>query len=548
MAKRIIYHQEAHEKILSGVEKLSKTVAITMGPRGQNVLVGRSVGAPILTKDGVSVAREVVLEDFLEEQGCQLIKEVSGRTADVAGDGTTTATVLAHEILSRGQELIKSGYSPITFREGIKLGVEKILENIEEQSQPVETEKDLVDIATISANNDLEIGECIAEAFDKVGWDGTVAAEAKPGVLTNVRTVDGIELGSGYINSAFLSGEKNTTECVLENCYVLIIDRELSHVEDCTKLFTEIAKENKSILVIARDIKKRALQFLAENKHQGLLNAVAVKHPTFGPAIGDWLFDLALSTGTTVASEDLGNSLAGFTTEKLGFAEKIIVNKNTTKIIGGRRDVSKIDDRIEKYKGDVLTQVGDLDRLDIRNRISFLKNKVAVITVGYTTELELRQKGDRVEDAIFATRAAIEDGVVPGGGVALIRASRTFDGVDKKYSEACEVLRKACERPFRQIVENAEQDPDKLLAEVLKLKHASEGYDAAENKFGDMYEMGIVDPAKVTKTALTVASSIASLLIRTNAIIADIPDNPSGWQPPAGYRMPDQDTTKNHKY
>ncbi len=552
MAKKILYGKEARDKLLKGVKQLADVVAVTMGPKGRNVVVGRSVGAPTITKDGVSVAREVVLEDYIEEQGCQLVKEVAGRTADMAGDGTTTATVLAHDIFSLGNHLLNTGYSPLDFRDGIEWATKQIVRELDGMAIPVQSESDIRNIATISANNDFELGSKIAEAFEAVDRHGAVVAEATPSLQTSVRILDGIELKSGYIHPAFLAAE-DSGSCNLEKCRVLICDREITHMGDCVKLFDELSNQNIPILIIAKDIKQEALAILISNKKLGRLKSAAIAIPNFGIKNSEWLQDLALMVGTTVASEDSGNPLSNFTVDHLGYAQRIVVGKHYTRIIGGQRSESAISEKMNIYLDDIKKLLGDLERKDIRDRISFLTSKAAIISVGYSTELELREKGDRIEDAIWATRAAIDEGIVPGGGIALFKAAKRIklDGLDPKYHPAAQVLIEACRSPLSVILKNATggsvKEYDKIMKQIENSDQPDWGYDAANNKFGNMIKLGIIDPKKVTRTALQNAASIATLLITTDAVIADIPENPSGWQPPAGWR-PKSSTGMSHKY
>ena len=547
MAKDLTYGKEAREKVLLGVSKLSKTVEVTMGPMGKNVIIGKFIGAPTITKDGVSVAREIELEDPIEELGCQLVKEVAGRTADIAGDGTTTATVLAHEIFKNGNDLINEGYSPIFFRRATEWAVSKMLEELDKLSSDVNGFNDIRDIATISANNDKYLGQKIAEAFDYVDNIGTVIAEASPGLETTVRTIDGIELNSGYITHALLSEGK--TSITLNNCRILIVDRNVSQLQDCLKLFNNISETNTPILIIARSLEKEALATIVQNTQLGRLCAAAIEIPTMGTDQNSWLEDLSILLGTKVSSESLGTPLSQYSINDLGFAQKVIVGKYTTKIMGGQKDEARLSEKMDLYNEDVKILLGDLERKDIRERIAFLNSKVAVISVGYSTEVELREKGDRIEDALSATRAAIEEGIVPGGGAALLHASKSIDlsDADEDLIPAINIILSACRRPIMQIVKNAGHDPEDIIKRVINSKSSSFGYNAAKNEFCNLVESGIIDPKKVTRTALQNAASVSLLLINTEAVISQAPENPSGWQPPAGFRVPG-DTSLNHKW
>jgi len=548
MAKEITFKNEARAKILSGSEKLAKVVAVTMGPQGKNVILGKYVGAPVLTKDGVTVAREITLEDPIEELACQMIKEVAGRTAAIAGDGTTTATVLTHEILKNGCELISKNYSPLKFKTGIEWALKEIIKNLEEKSIAVSTLDDLVNIATISANNDLELGQRIAEAFHSVGLDGTVVAEAFPGSGNTVRFTDGIEIDSGYISPAFLS-EDGQTEVQILNCKILICNDDISNLSSCISLLNELSDKNLPVLILAKAVKQEVLATLIANNKLGRLKAVAVNLPVFGAAQEEWLEALSILVGTNVFSEAGGVPLRTAKVSDLGSARRVSVNRFTTKILEGNRDDIRYEDKLALYKEDLIKLIGDTARLDTRKRIAFMQNKAAVISVGYSTELELREKGDRVEDSICATRAAIEEGYVPGGGTALLRASRAVDltQLNDDLVPAARVLIDACMRPIFQIVENAHEDGSEIIDKVLSVNNFNYGYNAATSKYEDLVKSGVIDPTKVTKTALENATSISLLLINTDAVVAEQKDNPSSWQPPAGWRPP-QEGTLSHKY
>lgn len=550
MAKYIFFNEDARRRLFRGVDTLAKTVGVTMGPKGRNVVLGKFVGAPTITKDGVSVAREVVLEDPVEELGCQLIKEVAGRTADLAGDGTTTATVLAHEILKNGIKLVSAGYSPLDLRSGIEIATSKVVEQLDKMARPVDDDNDLLNIATISANNDIGIGSKIAEAFSLAGRTGTVAAEASPGVETSVRYIDGVEVKSGYVTPAFITGDgKNTSSCILENCAILVSNDPITHISDSLDLFNELSSKNIPVLILASDIRQEALATFVQNNSLGRLRCVCVKIPFMGRAANMWLEDLCSLVGTEPVGAYNGKYLSSVTVDDLGFAKKVVVSRDTTTIFDGNKNIDAINARLKIYEEDLSKLIGDLDRKDVRDRMSFLTSKAAVISVGYSTELELREKGDRVEDALSATRAAIEEGVVPGGGIALIRAASMVDlsDIDDRLVPAARVLLDACSRPIRQICNNADVSPDVVESAVISSKDFDYGYDAATDRYGSMIDFGIIDPKKVTRTALQNASSIAWLLITTDAVMAEIPENESGWQPPAGWRLP-SDTGLNHKY
>tara|TARA_Y100000287_G_scaffold171419_1_gene157851 strand:- start:5583 stop:7241 length:1659 start_codon:yes stop_codon:yes gene_type:complete len=552
MAKELTYSKEARELILSGAEKLAKTVGVTMGPHGKNVILGKFVGAPVLTKDGVSVAREVTLENPIEDLACMLIKEAAGRTASIAGDGTTTSTVVAHEILRLGNKLINEGCSPLNLKMGIEWAVAEVTRILENNAIPVTRQEMLCDIATISANNDIEIGSKIAEAFGKVGLEGTVAAEAAPGEKTSVRFVDGIELKAGYISDAFLAG-KSGSEVMLENPKILICEDEITSIASCLGLLNKLSDEGIPLVIIAKDLRQEALSTFIANNKIGRLNCVAVKIPVMGVSgVGaekEWLSCLESLVGANLVGKNSGLPLSKLSLEDLGSAKRVSVNRFSTKILEGERDSSRVAEKLSVYQKDSQKLLGEKELLDTRNRIAFLNNKAAMITVGYSTELELKEKGDRVEDAVCATRAALEEGVLPGGGIALLRASREVDleAAAKEIRPAAEVILKACERPFRQIVSNANADYDLIMKRVLENKEFCFGYNAASCSFEDLISGGVVDPKKVTRTALQNAASISLLLINTEAIVSEKKDDPSSWQPPSGWRPPESGTL-SHKY
>jgi chaperonin GroEL len=548
MSKIILYGDEAREKIITGARKLAKTVAVTMGPHGRNVVIGKSVGAPTITKDGVSVAREVVLEDPAEELGCRLVKEVAGRTADVAGDGTTTATVLAEAILSEGMKVLSSGETnPVFFRDGINHTLSLILKNIDDMSKNISGFDDIKHIASISANNDISLGTTIAQAFEMVGRNGLVTAEAYAGLENRVKYTDGVELKSGYSTSALLQNGEDPIS--LENAYVLVCERDITHVQDFVKLLEKLHTENKAILIIAKTIRQEAIDMIVTNRKKGRLNAVTVEYPVMGKNNSEWLSDLALLCGTRVFGEDKGIPLSSASINDLGFARKIIISKYSTTIIGGYKDENLVKERAALYREALENIVGDMDRKDVRDRLAFLNNKAAVIGVGYSTEAELREKGDRVEDAVCATKAAIESGILPGGGIALLRASMAVDleSMPPEYRAAADVLTRACKRPFYQIMENGYQDPAEIEKKIVSNSSQWYGYNLHGRKFGDMLEMGVLDPKKVTKTAIQNAVSITLLLLNTDAILSEDLNNPSGWQPPAGWRPPSNNNL-NHSF
>jgi len=444
--------------------------------------------------------------------------------------------------------LMSEGYSPLDFRRGLEWATSRVILKLEELSTGVGGFDTIKSIATISANNDEYMGGKIAEAFDSVGLSGTVTAEASPGRETSVRTVDGIELKSGYVTPAFLA-EGARGAISMENCYVLIVNREMTHLTDCMALLNELSNDNMPILILAKAIKQEALATLVANNKLGRLKVVAVEIPVMGPNQSEWLDDLSMLVGTNICSSSNGVSLSSMKVEDLGFARRIFVGKTVTKIIDGKKDEARLSSKMSQYLKDSEILLGDSERLDIKNRVSFLNSKASVISVGYSTELELREKGDRMDDALSATRAALEEGVVPGGGIALLRAADMVDTSELSDSlrPAAEVLLGSCSRPISQILNNGFIDPEPVILKILESKNVNFGYNAATNQYGDMFEEGVLDPRKVTRTALENASSIALLLLNTESVVSEIPDNPSSWQPPAGWRPP-QSGNLNHKY
>lgn len=548
MSKIIVSGHECQQRILSGVRKLAAVVGSTMGPSGRTVLIGKSVGSPIITKDGMNCAREVVLEDPTEDLACQIIKEVSGRTADVVGDGTTTATVLAADILEGGMALMANGENPINFRNGINCAMKIILDDLESFTRHDLSEKDLRSIATISANNDAELGDAIAGAFEGMGRTGIITAEARPGAEASYfRVTDGIEIRAGFSTPALLTPGEDPI--VLDKPLVLICDREITHTQDVDRLLNDIHVANKTLLIIAKDVKQEALSILVNNRRAGRLNAVTVKYPVFGKYNEQWLDDLAILVGTSVFSEDRGNPLSGAMIESLGSAEQIKISRYDTIIVNGARNEASVLEKRKIYSETLGTGLSDSDRKDINGRLAFLQSKAAVVCVGYSTEAELREKGDRVEDAVCATKAAIEGGILPGGGTALLRAANRLDLnlVPQHLRPAACVLKVACERPFRKILENGYTNPDGISDKLMASSDPWFGYNLLTKETGNMLELGVVDPKRVTETALKNAVSAALLLINTDSVLAENPEKPGGYVAPSGWRPP-SDNSLNHKH
>ena len=549
MGKIIVFEKEAEDKILSGARKISKAVSVTMGPRGKNVILGKFIGAPVVTKDGVSVAREVVLSDPLENLVAQLIKESAGRTVDLVGDGTTTATVLTEELLVRGKELISSGYSPLNYRKSVEIGLGLILKNLDNLSKQISSKDELESIASISANNDYSLGKVIAEAFEYSGLSGTVVAQAKPGSGNYMTKSEGVEIENR--NKALVTKffkNKDQTSINFDDCRILIINRDLTHFDDCINLFTKIHESNIPVLVMAKSFQSEALMSLYENNRIGKIRVACVEIPTSFYE-EDKLENLSIVTNSTIFDGSSGVKIKDAKIEDLGFAKRVYLDKYNLKIIDPLCNHKARDAKMKVYKDDLLKLLSEFDRSKVEEKMRFLNSKASTITVGYSTELELREKSDRVDDAISATKAALEDGYLPGGGVALLRASLGIDllSIEEKYRAGVHAFMCACERPIQQIISNGGFSHSNIINEIKSSDDKYYGYNVAEEKYGNMIDMGILDPLKVTKTAISNAASISLLLINTEAIVSEDPEKPTGWQPPAGWRPP-EDKSLNHKY
>jgi chaperonin GroEL len=551
MGKILKFGSDARNKILSGVEKLAMAVQVTMGPAGKCVIVGRHIGAPSITKDGVSVAREVVLDDPIEELGCQLVKEAAGRSAAIAGDGTTTATVLTYSILKEGLDLIDSGFSPLYFRDGVEWTKDIILEELDKLKKPITSENELINIATISVNNDKRLGKVIGEAQIMAGKDGLVIAEAIPGVKDSYRLVDGLELNNGYLAQIFLDKESSVRE--MNDVSILICNWEITSLSNDVAfrdLVQKLINSRRSVLLLCKDLKQEAYSNIVYNYQQGTLNICPVKIPKLGRNQEQWLDDFSALTGATIIGGDTGVPVKDFEIAHLGFATRAVIDSFKTKIFEPRKNERLVAEKIKLYHEASKHLLGDLDLKDLRERIAFLSNKTAIISVGYSTELELREKGDRVEDALFAVKAALEEGYVIGGGFALWRAAEAVDSfriseAPPQWHPAIKIVLEACRAPAKQIIRNAHQDPDIVLGQLTS--DLDVGYNIMDCKFENLINKGIIDPKKVTRVAFENALSIALLLITTEAVIADNPNMPSSWQPPAGYRLPESNKL-SHKH
>lgn len=525
-AKQLIFGDAARQAILKGVTILTDAVKATLGPRGRNVVIERKFGSPNVTKDGVTVAKEIDLKDPFENMGAQLVREVASKTSDVAGDGTTTATVLAYAIYKEGLKYVSAGANAMDLKRGIDKAVEAVIEELKKISKPVVDKKEIAQVGTISANNDSSIGELIAEAMDKVGKDGVITVEEAKGMATTLDIVEGMQFDRGYISPYFIT-DPERLECVLEDAFVLIHDKKISSMKDLLPILEQIARMGKPLLIIAEDVEGEALATLVVNKLRGVLQVCAVKAPGFGERRKAMLEDIAILTGGTVISEDLGVKLENVKIEDLGRAKKIIVDKDNTTIVEGAGDPQKIQGRIKQIKVQIEETTSDYDREKLQERLAKLAGGVARINVGAATEAEMKEKKARVEDALNATRAAVEEGIVPGGGVALLRCQKALKNLKLENHDqqlGVEIVKKALEEPIKQIIANAGVEATLIVEKVKENKNINYGYDAYAEKFVDMMEAGIIDPTKVTRTALQNAASVAGLMLTTEVLVSEIPE------------------------
>ncbi|MDR2631323.1 MAG: chaperonin GroEL [Spirochaetaceae bacterium] len=527
MAKQLLFNEEARRKLLAGVEQISKAVKVTLGPKGRNVLLDKKFGAPTVTKDGVSVAKEVELADPYENMGAQLLKEVATKTNDVAGDGTTTATVLAYSLVKEGLKSVAAGMTPIELKRGIDKAVEIAVEEIKKNSKEIKDKEEISHVASVSANNDSEIGNTIADAMEKVGKDGVITVEESKTMDTTIEFVEGMQFDRGYISAYFVT-DRDTMTSVYEDVYILIHDKKISSMKDMLPLLEKVAQSGKPLLIIAEDVDGEALSTLVVNSLRGTLRTCAVKAPGFGDRRKAMLEDIAILTGGEVVSEELGLKLENTEISQLGKAKTIKIDKDNTTIINGAGKQKDIQDRIAQIKAQIEDTTSDYDREKLQERLAKLAGGVAVINVGAATEVELKEKKHRVEDALSATRAAIEEGIVSGGELALIQAAIALDkanteGLTDDEKVGFKIVKRALEEPIRQIAENAGVD-GAVIAEKAKSEKKGVGFDAAKLEWVDMVKAGIIDPAKVTRSALQNAASIASLLLTTECAITDIPE------------------------
>ena len=538
-AKQIAFREEARDKILSGVQQLAKAVKVTLGPRGRNVVLAKSWGSPTVTKDGVTVAKEIELPDAYENMGAQMVKEVASKTSDVAGDGTTTATVLAEATYSEGLKAVTAGYNPMEVKRGIDQAVSTAVDSLHALSKKVKDHSEVAQVGTVSANGDNFFGETIAEAMDKVGKDGTITVEEAKSTDTTLDVVEGMQFDRGYLSPYFVT-DQEAMEAVLEDAYILIHESKLSNLKDLLPLLEKVSKAGKPLLVIAEDVEGEALATLVVNKIRGTLQVGAVKAPGYGDRRKAMLQDLAMLTGGTVITEDLGISLESVQLADLGQAKRIVVEKENTIVIEGAGKTADIKGRVEQIRNQINDTTSDYDREKLQERLAKLAGGVAVIRVGAATETEMKEKKARVEDALHATRAAVEEGIVPGGGVALIRAIAKLEGLEGQSegeTVGIRIIRRALEEPLRQIASNAGTE-GAVIVEEVRSKKGSFGYNARTAEYGDMIQMGVVDPTKVVRTALENASSIAALLLTTEAMVTDEPEEEPAPAAPAGHHHP----------
>jgi chaperonin GroEL len=544
-AKRVIYGEDARAKLKAGVDKLANAVKVTLGPRGREVIIEKKWGSPLVTKDGVTVAKEIELKDPYENMGAQLVKEVASKTSDVAGDGTTTATVLAQAIFTEGLKAIASGANPMDLKRGIDKAVSAVVEEIKKLSIPVSGRREIEQVATVSANNDQNIGKIIADAMEAVGKDGVITVEESKSAETTLETVQGMQFDRGYLSPYFITNP-DKMECVLEDPYILIYEKKVSNVKDLLPVLEQVVRAGRPILIIAEDVEAEALATLVVNHLKGVIRACAVKAPGFGQRRKDYLQDIAILTNGTAITEELGIKLESVTLDMLGRADKVIVDKDNTTIVGGKGSKEAIQARIEQIRKQIQETTSDYDREKLQERLAKLSGGVAIIRVGAATEAEMKEKKARVEDAVHATKAAVEEGIVPGGGVALVRASEVLDNlsVDNPDQQiGVDIVKRACRAPLRQIAANAGFEGYVVLEKVIALgkeKGVNYGFDASVGEYKDMVEAGIIDPTKVVRTAIMNAASVAGTMLTAEALVAEIPEEKKD-KVPTSPEMPELD-------
>ena len=534
-AKQIVYSENSRQAILRGVNQLADAVKVTLGPKGRNVVLEKKFGGPTITKDGVTVAKEVELKDPLENMGAQMVREVASKTSDIAGDGTTTATILAQSIFREGVKSVAAGANPMALKRGIEKAVETVVEGVKKFSKPVSGDA-IAQVGTISANGDATIGNIIAEAMKKVGKDGVITVEESKTMVTELQTVDGMQFDRGYLSPYFVS-DPDRMEAVLEDPYILIHEKKISNMKDLLPLLEQIARAGKPLLVIAEEVEGEALATLVVNKLRGTLNACAVKAPGFGDRRKAMLDDIAILTGGKSIMEETGIKLEGVRLEDLGRAKRVTIDKDNTTIVDGAGSQKSIEGRIKQLRTQIDETTSDYDREKLQERLAKLAGGVAVIKVGAATETEMKEKKARVEDALHATRAAVEEGIVPGGGVALLRAGKALADLKMGGDEqiGVDIIRKASEEPLRQIAGNAGYEGAIVIEKVRDNPEANYGFNAATGAYEDLVKSGVIDPTKVTRSALQHAASISALMLTTEAMICEIPEKKAAAGPPAGH-------------
>ncbi|MEV5057944.1 chaperonin GroEL [Agrobacterium radiobacter] len=538
-AKEVKFNTDARERMLRGVDVLANAVKVTLGPKGRNVVIDKSFGAPRITKDGVSVAKEIELEDKFENMGAQMLREVASKTNDLAGDGTTTATVLAQAIVKEGAKAVASGMNPMDLKRGIDIAVDAVVKELKANARKITSNSEIAQVGTISANGDEEIGKYLAEAMEKVGNEGVITVEEAKTAETELEVVEGMQFDRGYLSPYFVTNQ-DKMRVELEEPYILVHEKKLSNLQAMLPVLEAVVKSGKPLLIIAEDVEGEALATLVVNKLRGGLKIAAVKAPGFGDRRKAMLEDIAILTGGTVISEDVGIKLENVTLEMLGRAKKVAIEKENTTIIDGVGSKSEIDSRVAQIRAQIEETTSDYDRDKLQERLAKLAGGVAVIRVGGSTEVEVKEKKDRVDDALHATRAAVEEGILPGGGVALLRAVKALDGLPTANDDqrvGIDIVRRAIEAPVRQIAENAGAEGSIVVGKLREKTDLSFGWNAQTGEYGDLYAQGVIDPAKVVRTALQDAASVAGLLVTTEAMIAEKPKKDAAPALPAGPGM-----------
>ncbi len=543
-AKQIVYSENSRQAILRGVNQLADAVKVTLGPKGRNVVLEKKFGGPTITKDGVTVAKEIELKDPLENMGAQMVREVASKTSDIAGDGTTTATILAQSIYREGVKAVAAGANPMALKRGVEKAVEVVVDEVRKMSSKVENNEKIAQVGTISANGDTTIGNTIAEAMQKVGKDGVITVEESKTMVTELQTVDGMQFDRGYLSPYFIT-DPERMEVVLEEPYILIHEKKISNMKDLLPVLEQIARSGKPLLVIAEEVEGEALATLVVNKLRGTLNACAVKAPGFGDRRKAMMEDISILTGGKAIMEETGIKLEGVRLDDLGKAKRVTVDKDNTTIVDGGGTDKTIQGRIKQLRAQIEETTSDYDREKLQERLAKLAGGVAVIKVGAATETEMKEKKARVEDALHATRAAVEEGIVPGGGVALLRAANALDTLKGPSDEqiGIDIVKRACQEPVRQIVGNAGLEGAIIIEKIRASADLNFGFNAATEKYEDLVAAGVIDPAKVTRSALQNASSIAALMLTTEAMVCEIPEKKAAGGPggPGGGHGPEMD-------